>query len=214
MTEVEFQKIILAIRTAYPTSGFHLDKHGLDTWRAALTDLDYRVAENALWEHIHTSAWPPKIAEIREKCANRMHPMLTDWGEAWEEVQQAIRKYGSYREEEAVKSLSQMTAAAVRRMGFRNLCMSENQVADRAHFQRIYENLVQQEKRQAQLPESVKEKRNRLIEAYAQPVQQIESTTEALPLSPEERASPEHVNAIMAKLRKSMALGAGRAAGK
>lgn len=214
MTDLEFEKIIVAIKAAYPNTDYLSDKYALKTWNMALADLDYRVVENALLEHIYTSAWPPRIAEIREKCADRIHPMLTDWSEAWEEVQRAIRRFGSYREEEAVKSLSQMTAAAVRRMGFRNLCMSDNQMADRAHFQRIYENLVQQERRQAQLPESVKEERDRLIENNLPPVQRIASATSTPEASAHKRASSEHVNAIMARLRKSMNLGAGRAAGK
>lgn len=203
MTEQEFEKIALALKAAYPNSNVLPDKYAMKIWYKALADLDYQVVENAVWEHINTAVWPPKIAEIREKCADRLCPMLTDWGEAWEEVQQAIRRYGSYREEEAAASLSRLTAVTVRRMGFRNLCQSENPVADRAHFQRIYENLILRERHQAQLPEFVREERERLIESNTPPVLQIENKQDK-PQSDSERASSEYVENLMKELRRSM----------
>lgn len=203
MTDQEFETIALAIKAAYPNANVLPDKYAMKTWYRALADLDYHVAENAVWEHISTSVFPPSIAEIREKCTARLSPMITDWGEAWEEVLQAIRKYGSYREEEAVGSLSHLTAIAVRRMGFKNLCQSENPVADRAHFQRIYEGMVKEEKRQTQLPDFVRTERIRMIESNTPSAPQIESA-EGNSETGEERASPEHVENLMKKLRRTM----------
>lgn len=204
MTDQEFETLALAIKAAYPNSNVLPDKYAMKTWYRALCDLDYHVAENAVWEHISTSVFPPSIAEIREKCTARLSPMLTEWGEAWEEVLQAIRKYGSYREEEAVASLSRLTAVAVRRMGFQNLCQSDNPVADRAHFQRMYDGMVKEEKRRTQLPEFVSNERSRMIESNTPPVLQIESNQQDKPQSDCERASPEHVENLMKELRRSM----------
>lgn len=203
MTDKEFETIALAIKAAYPNSNVLPDKYAMKTWYRALSDLDYHVAENAVWEHISTSVFPPSIAEIREKCTARLSPMVTEWGEAWEEVLQVIRKYGSYREEEAVASLSRLTAIAVRRMGFKNLCQSENPVADRAHFQRIYEGMVKEEKRQTQLPEFVRTERSQMIESHTPPALQIESASNE-PQPKGEIASPEYVDNLMRELKRSM----------
>ena len=206
MTDQEFETIALAIKAAYPNSNVLPDKYAMKVWYRALGDLDFCVVENAVWEHISTATFPPSIAEIREKCTTRLSPMVTDWGEAWEEVQKAIRKYGRYREEEALTSMTRMTEVAVRRMGFQNLCNSENPVADRAHFQRMYEEMVKEEKRQTQLPEFVRSERTRMIESHTPPVCQIESKEEQMPESVA-RATPEHISKLLEKLYQSMGAG-------
>lgn len=203
MTDQEFETIALAIKAAYPNSSVLPDKYAMKTWYQVLGDLDYRVVENAVLEHISTSIFPPSIAEIREKCAARLSPIVTDWGEAWEEVQKAIRKYGSYQEEEAVTSLSHLTAVAVRRMGFQSLCHSENTVADRAHFQRIYEGMVKEEKRQTQLPEFVKAVRTQMIEQNTVPIAKIQSVEQHAEMD-EMMASPEHIDDLMERLKREI----------
>lgn len=205
MTDVEFEKIALAIKAAYPRSNVMPDKYALKVWYRALEDLNYAVAENAVWEHIGTSDFPPSIAEIRQKCAERITPMITDWGEAWEEVQTAIRRYGSYREIDAVASMSKLTAVAVHRMGFQNLCKSENTVADRAHFQRIYEGMVKEERRQTQLPDFVRASKEQLIEQNSSKVQVITDAEEKTVVDNLRAASdPERVSKLLDGFRKSM----------
>lgn len=205
MTDTEFETIALALKAAYPSSNVLPDKYAMKTWYRALSDLDYRVIENAVWEHISTSVFPPSIAEIRGKCTDRLTPMITDWGEAWEEVQRAIRRFGSYREGEAVASLSKLTATAVRRLGFLNLCRSDNPVADRANFRMIYEGMVKEEKRQTQLPGFVREAREHMIECNKPPVLQVESGgNECLEAQGDVRAAPERIDELLKSLKRSM----------
>ena len=45
---------------------------------------------------------------------------------------------------------------AVRRMGYIDLCRSENPVADRANFRMIFEQIAEREQKQNQLPVSLK----------------------------------------------------------
>jgi hypothetical protein len=45
---------------------------------------------------------------------------------------------------------------AVKRMGWRELCMSENNMADRAHFLRIYETMEKRTKEDNLLPVALK----------------------------------------------------------
>ena len=97
------------------------------------------------------------IADIRETAASITLGELPEWGEAWQEVTLAIKRFGSYRAGEALKSLSPLTKKAVERLGYIQLCASENIAADRANFRMIYESLAEREKKQAQLPEGLKQ---------------------------------------------------------
>lgn len=210
MTYQKFDLIRAAIKAAYPNANIMPDAYSIKLWFRLLGDLDYEVVEGALLEHISTSVFPPSVAEIRQKCAQRLNPIVTDWGEAWGEVQRAIRKYGSYREEEALESLSGLTAVAVRRMGFKNLCMSENTVADRAHFQRIYEGMVKEEQNSLQLPEFVRTEKQMMIESNTKPAPLLENKEQetgsggAIPEKQENKGMSEYVESLLDGLRRKM----------
>ena len=66
----------------------------------------------------------------------------------------------SYRSDEAVESLSGPTREAVERMGFRELCLGDNPVANRAHFFKIYDAIVQRKINDSILPELVLKKKS------------------------------------------------------
>ncbi len=76
MTDQEFETVALAIKAAYPNSNVLPDKYAMKVWYRMLGDLESAVVENAVWEHIGTSPFPPSIAEIREKCTARLSPMV------------------------------------------------------------------------------------------------------------------------------------------
>ena len=128
-----------------------------------LGDLDYKLCETALMELFATHTYPPQISEIREKCAEYTVPHLKDQGEAWGEVQKAISQYGYYRQEEALESLTPIVREAVRRLGFREICLDENQDAVRAHFFKIYSTLIERKTNDAKLPPSILEAKNKYI---------------------------------------------------
>lgn len=81
------------------------------------------------------------IALIREKALVRDQKLP---GEAWLEVRKKIMGVGSYGTPTFKESLIQK---AVEIMGWRNLCLSENQMADRAHFLKIYDTLINREEK-------------------------------------------------------------------
>ena len=49
--------------------------------------------------------------------------------------------------------MDEITRQTVQQMGWVNICMSENEAADRANFRMIYERLAQRRKQDAQIPE-------------------------------------------------------------
>lgn len=205
MTKQEFAQIQMGICAAYPKAKILETDQAMDFWYKMIGDLDYQVVNNAVLEHISTSVFPPSIAEIRQKCAQRLNPIISDWGAAWEEVQNAIRRYGYYREEEAIASLSSLTAVAVRRMGFRDLCTSENPVADRAHFQRMYEGMVKEEQNRIQLPQFVGEQKKRMIESNLPKSEEIEQReTDDIPERIESNGMSEHVAELLKGFKRKM----------
>ena len=88
----------------------------------------------------------PTVAELREIYAELVSPVLSDWSEGWEKVCKAIGHYGMYQEEAAMESFDEVTREVVKRLGFQNICLSENIVADRARFAEIYQD-IQRRKR-------------------------------------------------------------------
>lgn len=156
MTEKEFATFAMALRTYFPREKLLPNDEAMDLWFMQLQDIPYQIAEAGLRKWVSLNKWSPTIADIREMVASISLGSIPDWGEAWREVQLAIRKYGSYEVGKALDSLSPLARKTAERMGFRNLCMSENESADRANFRMIYESLSQREMQAAQLPMSLK----------------------------------------------------------
>ena len=156
MTKKEFATFAMALKTYFPRENLLPNEQAMELWFKQLEDIPYQVAETGLNKWVALNKWSPSIADIREMASELVNGELPDWGDAWEEVCKAIRCYGSYRALEALESLSPLARKATERMGFTNLCMSENPSADRANFRMIYENLAEREKKDAQLPTGLK----------------------------------------------------------
>ena len=182
MTAEQFDIIRAIIKSAYPSFNIMPDKYIIKLWYTMLGDLDYSLCETALQELIATHTYPPQISEIRAKCAEYTAPQLKDAGEAWEDVQKAIQKYGYYRSDE--------------RIGFRELCYGDNPVANRAHFFKIYDAIVERAVNESMVPAAVLEKKREYIGMIEEKVPEkpkIEQKTEE-PFRP---SSPEFIDRLM-----------------
>lgn len=157
MDRKQFAIYASALRTYFPKENILPNDQAMALWFKQLQDIPYDVAEIALNKWVAVNKWSPSISEIRQTAIELMSGESKDWGDAWEEVLKAINNYGSYREEDALNSLDDTTRKVVKRLGFRNICMSENIEADRANFRMIYTNQVERDKQDAQLPESLKQ---------------------------------------------------------
>lgn len=131
-------------------------------WSKMLSDVDFEVAQAAVEKYLAESSFPPTIADIRQRIADlTVFPEKTSI-EAWGDVKEAIRKYGSYREADAMKSLMGVTRKVVESIGFRTLCLSENEMADRAHFLKVYDTLAKREHQEALLLPSTRNMMQRI----------------------------------------------------
>lgn len=156
MTKKETYKILTMLEVAYDRFEVSGMPTKMELWHEMLSDLDYRLALTVVKKHISEEHFPPTIASIRKNVAEITNPgtqMTADQG--WGEITKAIRKYGIYQEEEALASMSPLTARIAKNMNWKEICMSENQMADRAHFIKMFEANQNIAHQQAMLPDGL-----------------------------------------------------------
>ena len=156
MDKKEFSLFASALRTYYPREKLLPNEPAMQLWYNQLKDIPYNVAEATLNKWVATEKWSPSIADIRKTASEMVNGVPDDWGKGWEKVEKAIRHYGQYREAEALAEMDDLTRQTVERLGFKNICISENIIADRANFRTIYEQLAQRKETENQIPESLK----------------------------------------------------------
>ena len=152
MNKQEFSKWVMALKTYYPREQLLPNAQAIELWYQELSDIPMQVAEAALRKWVSSSKWSPTIAEIREMCVDVKRGDAPDWSDGWAQVQFAIKRFGSYRPQEAMASLDPITRETVRRLGFHNLCVSENPMSDRKQFRDTFEIMARREQMHYQLP--------------------------------------------------------------
>ncbi len=133
MTRAETKKLLSFLGLLYPR--LTVSEPMVEAWSTMLLDLDYEAATTAAKEHAAVSQWPPTIAEIR-RCVAERSCTAPSTADAWDEVVRAFGTHG--RDREPHWSHPAVATAVAGTGGWQNLCNSENQVADRAHFLRLY----------------------------------------------------------------------------
>ena len=157
MNKNEFNIFAKALKTYFPKDNLLPSSEAMELWYRSLADIPYRLAEIFLQKWVTSEKWSPSIAEIRKGCADLTNEETPDWAAGWSEVVKAIGRYGYMQESKALESMSPITRQTVERLGWKNLCMSENEVADRANFRSTYELLEKREIEHRQLPEALKD---------------------------------------------------------
>ena len=157
MTGSEFAVFANLLRTAYPREKLLPNREAIEIWYRLLSDIPYPLAEAFLKKWISTEKWSPAVSDIRIGVSEMTRGALPDWSEAWAEVLQAVRQYGYYEEVRALKHLRPLTGEAVRRLGWQNICSSENESVDRASFRQCYEALVRRKNEENHLSEKLKD---------------------------------------------------------
>ena len=152
MDKKEFAQFVMALKTYYPRENLLPNNQAMELWYRQLQDIPYQVAEAALNKWVATNKWSPSIADIREITATVQKGEIPDWGEGWEQVIKAISKYGMYQIREAMESFDPITRRCVERLGFRNICLSEDINQDRANFRMIYQQLAERKQKEQQIP--------------------------------------------------------------
>lgn len=147
----EFRVLAMALQTYYPREQLLPNQQAMELWYRELCDIPYPVAEMALRKWVATNKWPPTIADIREITAGIVNGDPLTWGESWERALRAVKKYGSYNQGAALDSLDPLTRKCVESIGYMDLCMSENIMVERAHYQRLFEVFSKREQTTKQI---------------------------------------------------------------
>lgn len=157
MDKKEFATFAMALRTYYPREQILPNQQAMELWFREVQDIPFPVAEAALRKWVATNKWSPSIADIREMTAGIVNGDPLTWGESWERAMNAVRRFGSYNQKAALESLDPLTRKCVDSIGFMTLCMSENIMVERAHFQKIFDIYQKREQTDKQLPPALQQ---------------------------------------------------------
>ena len=163
MTFNEFKVLAKGMKAVYTSQNFLPDADSVKIWYELLKDLPYELANVAIQRHMATNKFPPTVAEIRAAAVESVYKPV-DWSDGWEQFRKAVSRYGYYQQEAALNSLDDLTRRVVKRLGWKQLCESENQMQDRANFRMIYEQEQQREEEKAALPTGLKTQIEKLQE--------------------------------------------------
>jgi len=150
-------KVVAKLSAAYPN--WNANEYTIEVYYEDLKDISRDELEFAA-QHCRTEIgrkFAPSVGELRGAVADlrRASTNLPDSYQAWQEVQkQILENGGDYGIPVWSNSLVE---EAVRRMGWRNLRMSEDQVSDRMRFLQCYEQLVERATKDEMLLPEVRE---------------------------------------------------------
>lgn len=120
MNVQEFLSGIKTLCIAYSKEDF--DKTKCEVWYGYFKNVDFEVFKKAIKMVTMKEKFFPSIATLLEYVNNIEYPKNNP-EEEFEEVRKAIRRYGSYRVDEAINSLKEPTQRVVRKLGgFSKLC--------------------------------------------------------------------------------------------
>jgi hypothetical protein len=145
MAEQDVMRILGVLAAAFPNN--KIAKETLDVYKLTLADIPADVLENATLQIITTAKFFPSVSEIRDTAHSIILGLnkIPSQYEAWEEVQNVIARCGDYYHYQVAEQFPSyshpLVEQAVEVMGYRSLCESDNMVADRAHFFKVYESL-------------------------------------------------------------------------
>ena len=157
MNETTFAMMASIINKTYPKDNILGDNEAVTIWYEFLKDIPDEIGLAAVRDWVSRNIWPPHISDIREYAAKQALGEVPDWGTAWATVEKAISRYGYCNEVEAMASLDNITREVVKNLGFRAICMTEEDRKDfiKSQFKDLYNCKVERELRNKQTPPSL-----------------------------------------------------------
>lgn len=127
-------------------------------WYGLLGDLDFKMTRTALIKWLSLERYPPTPSDLRGILVDSQTKDKLTAEQAWRIVLEAISKYGSYSEVEALLSLPDEVREIVKSFGWRHYCQMQSSDIPTyfAQFRNAYNAECKKQKERAQIPESVK----------------------------------------------------------
>lgn len=161
-TSEQVAKVLAVLAAAYPH--FRLTEETVAVYARTLGDLPWDLLQAAALQCIAECERFPSVAAIRRKALElqaQAEGVPTAY-DAWREVQEAIARVGAYGRPAFSHPLVEQ---AVNALGWRTLCWSENQTADRARFLECYNQLLARSQRVGSMLPPVRKVVQRLARA-------------------------------------------------
>jgi hypothetical protein len=147
MTKSEAIELVMLLRASFHAGG-KVSEETAQVYESMILDLDFELAKAAIGRLIQSSKFLPSIAEIREAAREAEHGPRRSGLEAWGDVTRAIRLVGTYR---TPVFTDPIVGRAVLAMGWREVCLGDNEPAIRARFIEAYEAMAARGDREAAL---------------------------------------------------------------
>lgn len=138
---------ISLLKITYPSALKDLGEADLklmiDVWLNDFKDVSKNEFTKAIQDIRYKNKFFPSVADIKEQLAKNKITSIPDAEDEWQEVLKLVSRYGSYRQQEALKSLKPYTAKIVQYVGYQNICMAtpDEQVWNKKEFIADYNNL-------------------------------------------------------------------------
>lgn len=124
-------------------SGRPLRDEKVQVWHDQFKNIDHEIAWKAA-KHLNAKGfkeWEPRTQEFRDAIGEVTETTKYSGDEAYNLAVQAVKNFGSYREQEALAKLPKRVAIALQRFGYKELCMADESMhgVHRAQFARIFD---------------------------------------------------------------------------
>ena len=141
MSKEEFLEGMTFLGLAYNKE---FTKEEIEVWYSMLCGYSKKEFSDSIKRLVKTLKKIPTIADITEDITNNKVSTISTAEDEWQNVLNAVRIYGSYREKEALESLKPYTAKIVKYIGYYRICIStqDEQVWNKKEFINEYNSLV------------------------------------------------------------------------
>lgn len=144
-------EILTLLKITYPNALKDLSEEELslmiEVWTKDFENTPKEVFNKAINNIRSTNKYFPSIAEIKEEIAKMKIGNIPEAEDEWQDVLYVVRKWGSYREKEALEDLNPYTAKIVKYIGYYRICTAtqEEQVWNKKEFIEEYNALRDKE---------------------------------------------------------------------
>jgi len=146
-SEQDIKEIVAIIGAAYPN--FTPTAHTVEIYYQTLKDIESDELRIAVLHCVSEAGrkFAPSVGEIRGAISELRQAVrnIPDAYQAWQEVWKGITTTGSWGEP---KWSNPLIEKAVDSLNWRNLCMSENSISDRARFVEAYDGFLARAQRE------------------------------------------------------------------
>jgi len=145
------KETLALLKVTYPSALKDIDKETallmIKVWTKDFKETNKELFLQAINNIRSKNKFFPSIADIKEEIAKMQVSNIPDGEEEWQEVLKAVRRYGSYGQEDALGSLKPYTAKIVGYIGYQKICMStpDEQTWNKKEFIAEYNSLKDKE---------------------------------------------------------------------